>query len=995
MRDLLEKQDFPTAADGETPEEPRFSALLRRLVFLLLLAAVVFSALIYPFRVPDVLLSHVDRWAEQGSPAGLFYFGQLRSQVAFNHSPLVYKECVTAGFLAAAVCAFLLLRVVSLAFGAGVSAPHRSGIRPLRKLFATPYPWLIALLVYCGATAMFLSPTFHYSLRTFLLFAFGIGSFIALVGIQPTRREFGVFVTSIITSGFIVALVAFMKHLDLAWWFLPAFDDPRNRLGSLIGHNTGVSSWLLFPLSFALAYLVAGNRNSLRGVCAVTAGLILFVIIAAQSRAIWLIAALVIPLLVRTLARCAGWRMKPRTALGGLAVIVALIAAQSVAPTVNPLARHRVSLVERVTKDFNPAQLLRETRLRILIVSLPLVAKSPLIGHGFGAFQYVYPPAHGEYFQRHPDSVLGTTPKRTDLAHNEYLQMFVECGAIGFLLLAIPLWMIVRQGWRRYRALPEGASRATFAALLYPMIAVAIHSFVDFPMHIIPIALVATYSLAFWSIGDTGLCESGCEDPVKSNLPDRDRPHSVRVRQVAALSAAGCMLLFSPLIYDFIFREFSSDILASDAANWSATARDIPESNPGPKYEALGFSRELYRRAIKLNVFNGRAMEGMAYTFSSTGRLDYTLWVSARDEGDARRAGIARTAGIRNYSSAVNCATALLEKGELRYHYTYYLIGQAYHMLWRLQPETTNYLLSAQRALQAAVNINNADVVSLFELADVVEHLAPPDTARAAALRRRIFDVDPVFGNRQFLEPAMETARRGNFVEAWEALAKADQAVGEHWRVKHARALVYLKEALWPPPAIDPLTTSPERAQWFRARHDLGKLLLEQATEAQPERGATDRLCLAYAAADHDYRKALRIADRLIRDNPADAELTVLRHEIAKRVGVQRDLGEVLPGGEEYWHLIQRLRTLLIGDVGLGSRQLARMATEPHVVLDIEESFRAIAFLRATGENDRVSRISQNLYRHHLGDPDVRKLLKELSESTGTATASHTVEADK
>lgn len=974
--------------------------VLRRLVWLGVMSAVLAGALVYPMRLPNIYLLQLDMAAEQSRGRwGEIYFGQLRSFVAFNHSPLRMKECFASAYLLASICFFLLYLVRTI----GLQLSKRC-VDPLdadRKtsflaVLKNPLAWLGTFLVYAALSTLFVSPTINHSLWTLLMCALGAGAFWMLIALRPTWDEIAKFMVGIALAGTAIAFISFLQHVDAAWWFLPKFDDPRNRVGSLIGHNTGLSAFLLFPLAFAVSFWFLARSRLVRVAAGAAIGLIVFVLIAAQSRAIWVLGPAMLLLQCLVLARGlhgpAGAR---RVVWGVLAVLALLFLVQMVAPRVNPLARHTVRLTERLQRDLSPRQLLKETRLRILVVSSSLIARSPLIGHGFGSFQFVYPPAHGQYFLRHPDSVLGTTIRRTDVAHNDYLQLLVETGLLGGALLFVALAKVVSTIARSYRAMPWGREKVLWTGLVCPLAAMAAQAALDFPMHIYPIALTTVttlalaYAAALWPRRQTCWASAAADEvapplpePKAEGAPQPSGRLPVRSAMVAALVVGAMTWLGSPLAFEFLTRVYVSDILERDAGNWVSTAREYADSPGWAKYRALSTAKELYRRAIKVHIFNGLAMEGMASACLLGGIFDYALWRDlSRDDPNAKSTVAAKQTAIRGFSSAINYAKLAIEKGELRYHYLYFVIGQAYHMLWKLEPGTAEYLTSARRALERAIELNNADVASLQELADVYEELSPPDLERARALRRRIFEVDPEFGATRFLAPVDSLALRGKFASAWRSFNKIAEAVGDHWSVQFAKARLYLREALWPPPALDVATTSPERRQWFRVRYDLARPLLQELQPKLADNPVFRRFQLDFLAAGGETTAALALADELVGSSERrDPELDVLRHELALRVGTSRPLRWVVPQSAEFWYYRQRLRTLWLGPIELGSAQLANLAkNDKNLRLQLDEGLRAAAFLQAAGRMDLLRDVVDNLALSYPSDPDVRELASKVA----------------
>jgi O-antigen ligase len=113
--------------------------------------------------------------------------------------------------------------------------------------------------------------------------------------------------------------------------------------------------------------------------------------------------------------------------------------------------------------------------------SLNIVKDFPLFGTGLGTFGDIYPK-----YQTHSSLVL------YDRAHNDYVEALTDLGAIGFLLVALPIvlyGMIVYRTWkernRTYIQIVGAGSMASLAAM-------AVHSIMDFNLHIPANALLLT-----------------------------------------------------------------------------------------------------------------------------------------------------------------------------------------------------------------------------------------------------------------------------------------------------------------------------------------------------------------------------------------------------------------------------------------------------------------------------------------------------------------------
>ena len=101
-----------------------------------------------------------------------------------------------------------------------------------------------------------------------------------------------------------------------------------------------------------------------------------------------------------------------------------------------------------------------------------------------------------------------------------------------------------------------------------------------------------------------------------------ERPGELRWGRVLLAVAVLVSLLWTPLAFQFLLREFISDIHYSDANSWVATARALPTSLWQRQYQAFSEAREGFRRSIRVNLFNGQAYEGMAFAHAGLGRVE-------------------------------------------------------------------------------------------------------------------------------------------------------------------------------------------------------------------------------------------------------------------------------------------------------------------------------------------------------------------------------------
>lgn len=159
------------------------------------------------------------------------------------------------------------------------------------------------------------------------------------------------------------------------------------------------------------------------------------------------------------------------TTLLGAALITVIVVGGS--PFVHKLAAISVELDQKTAQAYT-------LRLNIWQATWALIKDHPITGVGFGGYWAVIPQYHhgsGEY-----------TPQE---AHNDYLELLASGGLLG---VAIGAWFIVaffRAARRKVRT-ADNYNRAVTLGALAGILPVALHSFVDYGLHITINALVLT-----------------------------------------------------------------------------------------------------------------------------------------------------------------------------------------------------------------------------------------------------------------------------------------------------------------------------------------------------------------------------------------------------------------------------------------------------------------------------------------------------------------------
>ncbi|BEM55082.1 membrane protein [Serratia marcescens] len=290
--------------------------------------------------------------------------------------------------------------------------------------------------------------------------------YVACLQLRLTARQRNLLLYGLLFAVSVQALLAALQLFapTLAWVspngsrVYGVFQQP-NVLGSFIATGLALALWLL------LAPLSTPTRRQLPLLALLTAFSALLVLI--QSRAAWLGGTLAAALLLWRFARQSP--AASRWAGGALLLGVAL--------GLMGLFTGQQELIAREGSNYSRLTMLQDT--------LSMILAKPLLGWGYGGFEYSF--AHFR---------LQAMPWREVLEvaghpHNEILLWWVEGGLpalAGIVLVFIAGALLLKRAWQRDREQPAGARVGLFLVLL-PML---VHTQLEYPFY-----LSAPHWLAF------------------------------------------------------------------------------------------------------------------------------------------------------------------------------------------------------------------------------------------------------------------------------------------------------------------------------------------------------------------------------------------------------------------------------------------------------------------------------------------------------------------
>jgi putative inorganic carbon (HCO3(-)) transporter len=127
--------------------------------------------------------------------------------------------------------------------------------------------------------------------------------------------------------------------------------------------------------------------------------------------------------------------------------------------------------LDKVQQRLAATSLSQETRDEVVLDSLPIVKNHPIIGTGAGSYYSVFP--------GYKKSIINSF---YDHAHNDYLQMLIEYGVLGFVFLGLLVLFSFIKAMTALKKNASPISKGTAFACLLAFLGMLIHISVDFPL---------------------------------------------------------------------------------------------------------------------------------------------------------------------------------------------------------------------------------------------------------------------------------------------------------------------------------------------------------------------------------------------------------------------------------------------------------------------------------------------------------------------------------
>lgn len=295
--------------------------------------------------------------------------------------------------------------------------------------------------------------------------AYGLLCFLAVQSLRRTR-QIKILAIVFTAYGFAIAVFALLQSIasngKLYWIRTPRFGGWI--YGPYVNHNhyAGLMEMLApIPLVISFSRQVRGPRKALAALAAAVMASTIFL---SGSRGGMLAFTVQMAVFATVLIRR---RQTAKTALligACLAIGFGLLAWLGGG-----------ELSERIASIQNAAKtdLSGGMRLSIDRDALKMFTHKPALGWGLSTFPEVYPQFRSFY-----------TNLSVDAAHNDYLQLLVEMGALGFVTMVWFLLVLNRCAVRKLKTWPHDINSSSSLAALLGVTGILVHSFVDFNLQI-------------------------------------------------------------------------------------------------------------------------------------------------------------------------------------------------------------------------------------------------------------------------------------------------------------------------------------------------------------------------------------------------------------------------------------------------------------------------------------------------------------------------------
>jgi O-antigen ligase/Tfp pilus assembly protein PilF len=353
-----------------------------------------------------------------------------------------------------------VLNLVSCLLLAAAAARVLSAQRPLLRISRTFT--LIPTVLFTLATALsFLRSTnWHMSFQAVALVG---GSFAVYFVVVCFVRDLST-VRKIFLTSFVAAVIvaSFGILQKLQFFYLPLTQYGQRNPGSFLGLTNFAAEFLIIPFAMSIGLLAEAKKGITKWLCGVGCAVILWYLVITENRAGWValgVEFLVgLPLYFYFSPGTASMKSAPaRKALIGISLCVLLILGSA-----GQFTDYGKRLARRAASVFHLSDPTINTRLLTWKTARNVIKDHPLWGVGLANSEIHVP----KYADIELERAYLQSNTKIDQLHNEYLQILVESGALGFLAFLLLIFSLVRLAIRAFKQVSDSQQRRYVVVLL-------------------------------------------------------------------------------------------------------------------------------------------------------------------------------------------------------------------------------------------------------------------------------------------------------------------------------------------------------------------------------------------------------------------------------------------------------------------------------------------------------------------------------------------------
>lgn len=432
--------------------------------------------------------------------------------------------------------------------------------------------------------------------------------------------------------------------------------------GSTFGNKNSAAQYILLLLPLPYFFLIYTTNRQKEIFLAISASTISTYLLYTGTRAAWagaIVASLTIFILLRLKKSLLAPEVENLTARIwdkkiSLGCIVLVVSAMNLIPPYvvpnwdvggvrSPAARFETAL----DLDQDPSFLFR---LALWANTLEIFEDHPLLGVGKGNFKITYP-RYAAKAIKDPSFSSEAQPRE---AHNDYVQLLAETGALGLLCLFWILAIIGRKVWRSVPGKKDSYWIYLITVLSLSLLSLLAEAFFDFPFEL-PVS-----AALFWVLA--GFLWISCENNSLLTAPSLAKEGRICSRTLGLISVGSLSvlsILLTTVHFTFLRAEyhFSRGAKWSSQKQWQLAEQEVkkaeyfnPTTHRYPFVRGLiDLQMEKYQNAIEANLrtlalhpnyINAYTNLGVAY--ASTGKTREAEWAWRKaleiwpDHNDAR-----------------------------------------------------------------------------------------------------------------------------------------------------------------------------------------------------------------------------------------------------------------------------------------------------------------------------------------------------------------------